>query len=84
MEKRLGKADDFFAKVNVIALKLEDEIQVGDTIHIKGNTTDFTENVSSLQIEHKPVDKAKPGDSIGIKVNGYAKRGDIVYKVIPE
>ncbi|MFN3966975.1 MAG: HD domain-containing phosphohydrolase, partial [Endomicrobiia bacterium] len=55
MELRLGIVDDFFSHVSVIALKLEDEVSVGDTIHVKGHTTDFTQTVDSMQIEHTPV-----------------------------
>ncbi|MDI6641083.1 MAG: translation elongation factor-like protein [Elusimicrobiota bacterium] len=83
MELKLGVVDDYFAKVGVIALKLEDEVKVGDTIHVKGHTTDFTQEVNSMQIEHVNVQKASKGDSIGIKVNERVRKGDIVYKVLP-
>ena len=83
MELKLGVVDDYFAKVGVIALKLEDDISVGDTIHVKGHTTDLTQPVSSIQIEHANVQKASKGDSIGIKVNERVRKGDIVYKVLP-
>ena len=83
MELKLGAVDDYFAKVGVIALKLEDEVAVGDTIHVKGHTTDFTQTITSMQIEHVNVQKASKGDSIGIKVNERARKGDIVYKVLP-
>ncbi len=82
MELKLGVVDDFFSRVGVIAIKLEDELSVGDIIHIKGHTTDFTQTVESMQIEHTPVEKAKKGDNVGIKVKERARKGDIVYKVL--
>ncbi|OIO75662.1 MAG: hypothetical protein AUJ85_02415 [Elusimicrobia bacterium CG1_02_37_114] len=81
METKIGVIDDFFAKINVVAIKLEGDISVGDTIHIKGHTTDITLAVDSMQVEHQSVQSAKKGDSIGIKINERARKDDIVYKV---
>lgn len=83
MEKKIGSVDDFFAKVCVAALKLESDLQVGETIHIKGHTTDITQQVQSMQIQHEAVTKAKKGDSIGIKVDDRVRKGDTIYKVVP-
>lgn len=57
-------------------------IKVGDTIHIKGYTTDITQKVESMQIEHKDVGEAKPGDKVAIKVTSHVREHDVVYKVI--
>jgi translation elongation factor EF-1alpha len=54
---------------------------VGDTIRIKGHTTDLEEVVESMQIEHAQVEEAGPGDKIGIKVQDRVRGGDHVYKV---
>jgi putative protease len=54
---------------------------VGDTIHVLGHTTDFTETVESIQIDHASVDKAKKGDDVGIRVVGRAREHDKVYRV---
>jgi len=81
-EKRIGEVMDYFAKVGVIAIKLSDTLSVGDTIHIKGHTTDLTQLVDSMQIEHESVKEAKKGKSVGIKVKDKVRKGDEVYKVI--
>lgn len=81
METKIGAVDDFFAKVCVVALVLEGDLQVGETIHIKGHTTDITQQVQSMQVQHQAVTKAKKGDSIGIKVDDRVRKGDIIYKV---
>jgi putative protease len=52
----------------VAAVFLEGELAVGDTIHIKGHTTDFAQKIESIQIENKNVQWAKQGDNIGILV----------------
>ncbi len=82
MEERIGVVEDYYAKISVIAVKLEGELKVGDKIHIIGHTTDFVQTVDSMQMEHKQVDVAKKGDSVGIKVEQRCRKGDVVYKVI--
>jgi len=81
VETVIGKVEDYFAHIGVIALKLQAELAVGDTIHVKGHTTDLTQTVDSIQIEHQDVQTAKAGDSIGIKVKERVRKGDTVYKV---
>lgn len=83
-EKEIGKVEDYFAHVNVIAVKLTEELSVGDRIHIKGHTTDRIQEVASMQIEHQNVIQAKAGDDVGIKTAEKAHRGDTVFKVIAE
>ena len=56
-------------------------LKVGDTIHIKGHTSDFTCKVESMQVEHGTIEKAKKGDDIGIKVPEHARDHDKVYLV---
>jgi putative protease len=84
MEKQVGRVTNFFGKAGVAAVELEDELKVGDTIHFKGHTSDWTQKVESLQIEHDMVNKAGPGDVIGIKSEGHAREHDVVYKVMEE
>lgn len=83
-EEEVGKVSDYFAKIGVAAIDLTGTLSVGDTIHIKGHTTDFNQEVESIQIEHQNVEKANPGDSIGIKVKDRVRDNDIVYKVTEE
>ena len=64
------------------ALKITDgELKVGDTIHIKGHTSDFTQTVDSMQVEHESVEVARTGDEIGLKTAEYVREHDAVYKV---
>jgi translation elongation factor EF-1alpha len=84
MEQQVGRVTHYFGKIGVAAVELEDELNVGDTIHFKGHTSDWTQEVESIQIEHEMVEKAGPGDEIGIKVKEHAREHDIVYKVLEE
>jgi translation elongation factor EF-1alpha len=82
MEEEIGRITHYFSKINVGVLELsKGKLQVGDTIHIKGHTTDFYQKVESMQIEHNPVNEAEPGESIGLKVEGPVRENDLVFKV---
>ncbi len=80
-ETLIGEIMSFYSHVNVIAIQLSGPLKAGDKIHVKGATTDFTQKVDSIQIEHKKVAAAKKGDSVGIKVKDKARKNDKVYKV---
>ena len=81
-EIEVGFVEDYFAHVNVVALKItSDGIKVGDVLHFKGHTTDLVQEISSMQIEHKSVKEAKVGASVGIKVTDRVRIHDKVFKV---
>lgn len=77
----IGKVSHYFDHIGVAVLQLTDTIRVGDTIHFLGHSTDFTQNVDSLQIEHKNVAEAKPGQDVALKVAQKLHPGDRALKV---
>ena len=84
MEVEIGHVTHFFNKINVAVLSIKDELRIGETIHILGHSTDFTQKVTSIQIEHKNVDSVKPGDDFAIRVIEPVRENDVVYKVVEE
>jgi translation elongation factor EF-1alpha len=80
-EVEVGVVKHYFNHISVAAIELKDTLTVGDTIHVKGHTSDFTCPIESMQIEHEKVEKAGKGDSIGIKVPEHVREHDVVYKV---
>ncbi len=84
-EQLIGKVTHYFTNAKVAAVKITDgELHVGDTIHIAGRTSDFTQKVESMQIEHTPIESAGVGDEIGIRVVEHAREHDEVYRVLPD
>jgi putative protease len=79
-KKVIGKVTHYFPKVRAGVIKLKAPLSVGEAIKIKGHTTDFTQTITSMQIDHLPIDKAKKGDEIGLLVNSRVRKHDIVYK----
>jgi translation elongation factor EF-1alpha len=76
----IGHITHFFSKIDVAVLELTASLAVGDRIIVKGPTTDFEQVVDSMQIEHESIPKAETGQSIGLKVVGHVRKGDVVYK----
>lgn len=81
MEKKIGEITHYYGKIGVGIIKLSAPLKVGDTIHVVGRATDFTQLVDSIQIEHKQVENAKKGDDIGLKVLQKVHEGDEVFVV---
>jgi putative protease len=80
-EEEIGTITHYFNKIGVAAIELTGTLSVGDTIHVKGHTSDWTQEVGSIQVEHETIEAGKVGDSIGIKVDGHAHVHDKVFKV---
>ena len=79
--REIGKITHYYGHLNVGIIELSDSLKVGDKIRIKGHTSDFTQDVKSMQIMHKDVSEGKPGDLVGIKVMQKAHQHDKVYKI---
>jgi putative protease len=77
---KVGRITHFFTKICVAVIELTEPLSVSDTIVLKGPTTDFEQPVDSMQIEHKNVQRAEAGQSIGLKVVQRVRENDVVYK----
>ncbi len=81
-EEKVGKVVKFFAKPSVAAIEVTDGVlSVCDKIKIKGHTTDFEDTIASIQEDNNPIEKAAPGQMIGIKVKDRVREHDVVYKI---
>jgi putative protease len=77
----IGKVTHYFPKVRAAVVKLKGPLSIGDSLKIKGHTTDFTQNVASIQIDRVPINTAKKGQEIGLLVNSRVRQHDVVYKL---
>jgi len=81
VEEKIGIVEHFFTHISVAAIKITDgELKVGDTVHFVGAHTDITQLIDRMEINRVPVQMAKTGDAIGIKVKDKVREHDIVYK----
>jgi len=80
-ENVVGAVTHYFPHVRAAVIKLKTTLSVGDTIKIKGHTTDFTQKISSMQIDRVSVDSAKKGQEIGLLVDSRVRQHDVVSRV---
>ena len=82
--ERIGVVTHYYSHLSVATLRLESgTLRVGDVIHIRGHTTDFSQSVESLEVNHAPATEVGPNDDFGLKVVQHAREHDVVYKVRP-
>jgi hypothetical protein len=80
--ERIGVVTHYYSQLSVATLRLESgTLRVGDVIHIRGHTTDFSQKVESLEVNHAPATEVGPNDDFGLKVVQHAREHDVVYKV---
>ena len=80
-EEKIGEITHYFPKPEAGVIQLSSSLTVGDTIHIKGQTTDFKQKVDSMQIDGNPIEKAAKGKLVGVKVKERVRVGDEVYRL---
>jgi selenocysteine-specific translation elongation factor len=80
-EELIGTVDHYFAHIGVAGIVLTGELKVGDTIRVRGHTTDFEHTVESMQVEHESLNEASAGASVGLMVPQRCREGDQVYRI---
>ncbi len=71
----------YYDKIGVAVFQVLAPIKIGDKIKVKSEDAEFEQTVTSMQVEHQNIEKAKKGDNIGIKVDQPVKEGDEVFRV---
>ena len=83
-EREVGVVTHYWSHIGVAGVHLSEPIDVGDHIHVLGHTTDFEQDLGSMQVEHHDIRHANPGDDVGMRVADYAREHDHVYKFVEE
>jgi hypothetical protein len=80
--EKIGEITHYFPHVKAAAIKLlKSGLKVGDSVYIKGHTTDFKEKIKSIQLDRAPIQEGKKGQEIGLLVKSRVRQGDSVYKI---
>ncbi len=79
--KLIGEITHYFGKISVAIIKITDSLKVGDEIRIIGGEVDFNQTIESMEVDHKKIEKAKSGESVGLKVQEKVREGYKVYKL---
>ncbi len=80
-ETEIGKVTHYFGHIGVAGVKLSGDLSVGDTIRILGHTTNHTQKIESIQVEHDQLAMAVSGAEIGLKVTVQVREHDTVFLV---
>lgn len=81
-EKEIGKVLHYFNNIKVAVIKFKEPVKVNDTIRIEGGqSTSFEQKITSMQVDHEEVAKAKKGQEVGLKLKEKAREGYKVFKV---
>ena len=78
----VGKVVHYYPKIGVAVVELSGELKVGDSVSFEGASTNFSQTISSMQVEHEKIDSAASGQAIGLKLEERARAGDSVYKIM--
>jgi hypothetical protein len=80
--ERIGVVTHYYSHLSVAIVRLESgTLRVGDVIQIRGHTTDFSQKVESLEVNHAPVAEVGSKEEFGLKVAEHAREHDVVFKV---
>lgn len=77
--KKIGAVTHYYSKLGVAIVKLAGQLKVGENVQFKGHTTDFKQQVSEMQLDHKEIEVGKRGQEVGIKIDEKVRDGDEVY-----
>ncbi len=80
-EKEIGEVTNYYSNIGVCAIMLSDTVSEGDTVHFMGATTDFTQEVKSMELNREPIEQGEAGQEIAIKVKNRVREGDKVLLV---
>ena len=81
---QIGYVTHYFRRISVAAIALTGTIKIGDKLHFFGRTTDFQQDISSLQIDHQHVEIAGPDQEAALRVAQRVRRNDKVFKLVDE
>jgi translation elongation factor EF-Tu-like GTPase len=81
-QKPVGIVTHYFARPHAAVVEVTaGELHVGDTIRVVGHSAEFTQRIESMELDHKAVDSARVGESVGIEVAQPAREHALVYLV---
>ncbi len=84
MEAHIGKVLHYYSHLNVAVICLQTPLKVGDYLHFLGYTTDFTQPIFSMEVNHRKIATSESCDEVAVQVVDYVRKGDFVYRVVED
>ena len=83
-QEPIGLVIHFYSHLSVAIVRMErGSLRVGDSVHIKGHTTDLQQRVESMEIDHVRVAQVDAKQELGMRVSEHVREHDVVYKLVP-
>ena len=76
----IGRVTHYYSHLSVAAVSLDAPLRMGDRVHFKGHTTDLVQAVDSMEVDHKAVERAGPGDDVAMKVEDHVREHDLIFR----
>lgn len=81
---RVGEVTHFYDRINVAVIMLSNTLKIGDQVHFLGHGSDFMQEVTSMEVEHKKIEEASNGDEIALKTIKAVKKRTSVFLITEE
>lgn len=81
MRRRIGTVTHYYNRIGVAVLELEAPLKMGDRLLFLGHTSEFTQPVGSMEIDHRKVQEVGAGAEVAVKVIRRVRRGDQVFSI---
>ena len=78
-DKPVGEVTHYYGNLGVAIVKFNQDMPAGKNVTFQGATTDFSQDLNSMEFDHKSIDVAPKGKEIGLKVKDKVREGDKVY-----
>ena len=78
-DKPVGEVTHYYSKLGVAIVRFDQDVPVGKNATFQGATTDFSQDLNSMELDHKTLQTAPRGKEVGLKVKDKEREGDKVY-----
>ena len=65
--KRIGEVIHYYERISVAGIQLSSPLSKGDRVHFLGHGSDFTQEITSIQVEHESIDTAEKGTEVVVR-----------------
>jgi putative protease len=79
--KKIGEVTHYYDRINVAVIKLSHALKLGDQVHFLGYGSDFLQEITSMELDHKKIKSAAKNQEIALKVTKPVKNHTIVYLI---
>ncbi len=74
----IGTVIHYYDKISVAVVKLDQALHLNDRVLFRGRTTEFEQDIDSMQIQHQSIQSANGGQEVAVKVKERVRCGDTV------